>query len=66
MRVLLWGLAGLVLGAVLAFGIGITLPEIFTISQREGAYAMGVLFFWTPAGAVLGAIAGGIWALMRR
>ena len=65
MRTVLWLLGGFFLGAGMAFGIGILLPEIFTISQAEGAYAMGVMFFWVPVGAVTGALMGLVVRLMR-
>jgi hypothetical protein len=65
MRTFLWMLGGFVLGAALAFGIGILLPEVMTISQAEGAYAMGVMFFWVPVGAVTGAMTGLVVRLMR-
>ena len=65
MRTFLWMLGGFVLGAGLAFGLGILLPQIITISQAEGAYMMGVAFFWTPLGAVLGAITGLVVRLTR-
>ena len=42
----------------IALGIGLLLPMVTTVSQAEGAYAMGVVFFMMPAGAVLGALAG--------
>lgn len=66
MRVFLSTLLGFVLGAALAFAIGIGLPMILPISQAEGAYAMGVAFFWAPLGGILGAISGVIIALRRR
>ncbi len=62
MRVAIWAFGGFVLGAGLTFVIGMALPEVAPISQAEGAYAMGVAFFWTPLGAVIGAIAGAILA----
>jgi hypothetical protein len=31
----------------------------------EGAYAMGVVFFWMPVGGLIGGIAGAIWTAMR-
>ena len=65
MRTILWMLGGFVLGGGLAFGLGILLPEIITISQFEGAYMMGVGFVWTPLGAVLGAITGLVMRLTR-
>ena len=45
MRRFLWAIAGLVAGAAVTLGIGLLLPEILTISQAEGAYAMGLVFF---------------------
>jgi hypothetical protein len=56
MRTFLWVLGGFVLGGLCAGVIGISLPEIITISQAEGAYAMGVAFFWVPLGAITGAL----------
>ncbi len=64
MRVLLRALAGFLLGGLLALGIGVALPYLIPISQPEGAYAMGVVFFWVPAGAILGAVAGLIWGVL--
>lgn len=58
MRTFLWIAGGFVLGAAIALGIGLLLPMVTTVSQAEGAYAMGVVFFMMPAGAVLGALAG--------
>lgn len=57
---------GFGLGGLLAGGIGIALPGILPISQAEGAYMMGVMFFWAPLGAVLGALAGSLWRPRRR
>jgi hypothetical protein len=58
-----FGVLGLFAGGVLAFLVGLALPEVMSISQAEGAYMMGVMFFWVPlaalAGAVLGAVLGG-------
>jgi hypothetical protein len=51
---------GLLAGGLLAFLVGIGLPEVVAISQAEGAYMMGVMFFWVPLAAVLGAILGAI------
>ena len=64
MRVVLWGLAGFLAGGLLTGVIGFALPEVMPISQAEGAYAMGVAFFWVPLGAVIGAIAGVVRGLM--
>ena len=58
MRTFLWIAGGFALGAAIALGIGLLLPMVTTVSQAEGAYAMGVVFFMMPAGAVLGALAG--------
>jgi hypothetical protein len=53
-------LAGMVVGALVAFGLGLLYLTYGGVSQAEGAAAMGVVFFWTPAGAVVGAILGGM------
>jgi hypothetical protein len=66
MRGLLWCLGGLVAGGVLAFGIGLVILTYGGVPQAEGAAAMGVIFFFTPAGAIFGAVAGLVAGLMRR
>ncbi len=60
MHALLGVLVGLVVGALVAFGLGLLYLTYGGVSQAEGAAAMGVIFFWTPAGAVVGAILGGV------
>lgn len=65
-RVVLFTLAGLMLGAALTFALGLIAIPIFDISMFEGAYAMGLVFTLTPAGALAGAVAGGLYALLRR
>lgn len=66
MRRVLWALAGMMIGAVTAFGIGLGLPMLIPISQAEGAYMMGVAFFWVPLAAVAGAVTGAVVAGRRR
>lgn len=58
MKTLLWGVCGFFAGGLAAGVVGFGLPAIVPISQAEGAYAMGVAFFWVPLGAVIGAILG--------
>jgi hypothetical protein len=55
-----FALLGFLAGGLLAFLVGIGLPQVASISQAEGAYMMGVMFFWVPLAAVAGAIIGGI------
>ena len=57
-----WAVAGFFGGGIAVFAIGMALPSVMKIRQAEGAYAMGVAFFWTPLGAVLGAVIGGVLA----
>jgi hypothetical protein len=68
--VFLKALAGFVIGAIagaaLALALSVAAAEIFSISQMEGAYAMGVAFFYLPAGALIGGIIGAIWMTVRR
>lgn len=66
MRVFLMAVLGFLVGAGLTFACGMALPMVIPISQAEGAYAMGVAFFWTPLGGVLGAIGGVIFSAARR
>ncbi|WP_395541636.1 hypothetical protein [Neotabrizicola sp. sgz301269] len=61
MRMLVWGLAGLVLGAgLMVLVAGVIVPSLWPVSQAEGAYAMGVIFFMAPAAGVVGAILGAL------
>jgi hypothetical protein len=60
MRRLGFAVLGFLVGGALASAVGIALPEIIPISQAEGAYMMGVVFFWVPLAAVVGAIAGAV------
>lgn len=66
MRVVLWCLGGFLAGGALAFGIGLMVLTFGNVSQAEGAAAMGVIFFYTPAGAILGAVVGLMLGLIRR
>ncbi len=59
-------LLGAIAGAALALALSLAAQEIFNISQMEGAYAMGVVFFYMPLGAVIGGIIGAAWTAMRR
>ena len=65
-RIFLWGFAGLIIGPIITLALATAAIPIFNISQMEGAYAMGVVFTLMPIGAVLGAVAGVIWAALRR
>jgi hypothetical protein len=51
---------GLLAGGLAAFLVGIALPEVVGIPQAEGAYMMGVMFFWVPLTAIAGAIVGAV------
>jgi biotin transporter BioY len=66
MRVLGHALGGLILGGAVAFGLGLFWLTYVNTDNREGAAAMGVVFFITPAGAVLGMILGAILGAARR
>lgn len=61
---------GFLLGAVAVgaatFFLGIAAPEVFNISQFEGAYMMAVAFVYTPTGALFGGIAGAIVMALRK
>jgi hypothetical protein len=58
-------IGALVLGAI-TLGLGIVYLSYGQVSQREGAAAMGLVFFITPAGTLIGGIAGAILAAARR
>jgi hypothetical protein len=53
-------LLAMVLGYVVSLAIGIVAFEIFDVSQREGASAMGLAFFISPLVAVISGVVGGI------
>jgi hypothetical protein len=65
-RFILWGLAGMVIGAIITLALATAAIPIFDISQMEGAYAMSVVFTLMPIGAGIGLIAGIIWTIARR
>ncbi|WP_439575373.1 hypothetical protein [Phreatobacter sp.] len=62
-----WGIAGGLVGLVAGFAatiaIGLVAFEVFKVSQREGAAAMGLVFMIGPVGAVIGAIIGATFAV---
>ena len=58
MKRLVRGMVGAAIGGVLTLGAGLLAAEVFSISQAEGAYAMGLVFFWVPLGAVAGLMVG--------
>jgi hypothetical protein len=57
---------GAIAGAALALALCVAAAQIFSISQMEGAYAMGVAFFYMPLGALIGGIVGAVWMALRR
>ena len=65
-RIVGYGALGLILGPIVTLILATVAIPIFGISQMEGAYAMGVVFTLMPAGAVVGVIAGVIWAVVRK
>jgi hypothetical protein len=65
-RIILGSCVGLAIGAASAVALSVLSAYLFDISQAEGAYAMAVAFFYAPAGAVIGGIAGAVWAASRR
>lgn len=65
-RVALGAVAGALAGGGAVFALGLAAAEVLAISQAEGAYAMGLVFVWVPAGALMGAVAGAVLAARRR
>lgn len=55
---------GLVLGYVATVAIGIVAMEVFQVSQREGAAAMGLAFVIGPLGGLVSAAIGAVWAVL--
>ena len=66
MRRFLWAVAGLVGGYIAALFAIFMLGDILGVSQAEGAFAMGVAFFWAPLCALMCAIVGAILGGRRR
>ena len=64
-RAILGAVLGLVLGGAATLALGLAAAEVFAIPQAEGAYAMGLAFFWVPLGALAGLIAGAVIAARR-
>jgi hypothetical protein len=64
MKVVLFGLLGLILGALggaaLGIGAGLAWVEIFKTSNFEGYSGMLVFFTFMPAGAMIGALGGAL------
>ena len=65
MKIVLFALLGLVLGALggaaLGIGAGLAWVEIFKTTSFEGASGMLVFFGFMPAGAMIGALGGALW-----
>ncbi len=57
-------IGALALGAI-TLGLGILYLSYGPVSQREGAAAMGLVFFVTPAAALTGGVAGAVLAALR-
>ena len=53
---------GALLGTVASVVVALALGALFQVSQREGAFAMGVLFTIAPLGGLMGGV---ILALIR-
>jgi hypothetical protein len=61
LRMVLWALLALVLGYVVAFAAGLLAFEVFDVSQREGAAAMGLAFVIAPFVAGVSSLTAAIW-----
>ncbi len=64
-RALLAFVPGGIVFALLAGIVALTLGAVLGVSQREGAFAMGVAFVLMPAGGFLGGLACAGWAARR-
>lgn len=56
-------LGGFLVASAIALGLCVAAAYAFNITRAEGAYAMGVAFFWMPLGGVIGGIVGAVWAV---
>ena len=65
LRIVVGVFLGFIAGAVGALVLSMLAAVVFNISQREGAYAMGVAFFYMPVGALVGAVTGAVLAARR-
>jgi hypothetical protein len=65
MKIALFAVLGLMLGAIggaaLGIGAGLAWIEIFKTSDFEGYSGMLVFFSFMPAGAMIGALGGATW-----
>lgn len=61
LRTLLVALAALVAGYLAALGLGLVAFDVFAVSEREGAAAMGLAFVIGPAVAIACALVAGVW-----
>lgn len=59
MRIVLGVLLGFILGWVGTTAAALTYGEMAHVSQAEGGFAMGAIFFMGPAGGIVGAVLGG-------
>lgn len=61
LKTLLVALAALVAGYLAALGLGLVAFDVFDVSEREGAAAMGLAFVIGPAVAIACALIAGLW-----
>jgi hypothetical protein len=65
MKIVLFALLGLILGALggaaLGIGAGLAWVEIFKTTNFEGTSGMLVFLTFMPAGAMIGALGGALW-----
>jgi hypothetical protein len=64
-KTLLVALAALAGGYLCALGIGLVAFEVFDVSQREGAAAMGLAFFISPVAGLVCALIAAVWFWLR-
>lgn len=61
LKLALIALLALLVGYATALGVGLVVFDVFEVSQREGANAMGLAFVICPFVAVLSAVVAAIW-----
>jgi hypothetical protein len=66
MRYIIAALAGLIGSGLGTLVLGLLLIEALSITEAQGGHVMGLVFFWVPLGALLGAVGAVVVSVVRR